>query len=170
MNRQVFLKAQQIARLTVSGVPASRIAVEMGMSYDGVLRILKTEEYKQVEEEVQRDVLGKMDAKLAQRADMRMKMADEMEDEAVPEAWKVVIENLRKRRDLKTALEILDRDPQRQFARGAANAGQTYNGSQKPQAPSRPPIDSTALSQAIHDADITHDILQKSKSTQPAEA
>ena len=59
MNRNVYLKAEQIARLRVQGVPGSRIAMEMGMSYDGLLRIMKTEEYFQIENEVQGNVSGR---------------------------------------------------------------------------------------------------------------
>ena len=42
MNRTVKLKAEQIARLVVAGCPLTRVAIEMGMSYDGLLRITKT--------------------------------------------------------------------------------------------------------------------------------
>lgn len=165
MNRLVYIKAEQIARLVVQNVPATKIALKMGMSYDGVLRIMKTEEYLQIESEVRAKLLGEMDAKLMQRADIRSKMEDEMEDDAVPEAWKIVLDNLRKKRDLKTALEVLDRDPKRQFAKGAANAQ-----AQQPAA-QRPSIDSNALAQAVKDADITHGMLTKNSSQQkPAEA
>ena len=110
--------------------------------------------------------LGALDATLAKRADLRKKMADDMEDDAVPEAWKIVLDNLRKKRDLKTALEILDRDPKRQFAKGAANAGAVAA-----QTPARPAIDRNALSQAVQEADITHSMLEKNKQVaKPAEA
>lgn len=166
MNRSVKLKAEQIARLRVQGVPGTRIAIELGMSYDGLMRIVKTEEYQQIEQEVQGVLLGQMDATLSKRADMRKKMADEMEDDAVPEAWKVVLETMRKRRDLKTALEILDRDPKRQFAKGASNAAaQAAAGP-----PARQPLDSKVLTQAMSDADITHDLLEKTKTTKVAQA
>jgi len=167
MNQTVKLKAEQIARLVVQGVPKSRIAIEMGMSYDGLIRITKTDEYLMIEQDVQGRMLGQMDAKLAQRADLRKKMDDEMEDDAVPEAWKIVLDNLRKKRDLKTALEVLDRDPKRQFAKGAAGAQAQAQAAAAP----RPVIDSAALSQAVADADITHELLQKDKlKTKPAQA
>jgi hypothetical protein len=170
MNRIVQLKAEQIARLVVQGVSMTRIAIEMGMSYDGLLRITKTEEYLAIQQEVQDRVLGRMDAKLAQRTDLRNQMADEMEDDAVPEAWKIVLDNLRKKRDLKTALEVLDRDPKRQFAKGAANAGNA-NASASPGAVPRPSLDHNVLQQAIAEADITHDLLEKDKlKVKPAQA
>jgi hypothetical protein len=168
MNRTVQLKAEQIARLVVQGVPMTKIAIEMGMSYDGLLRITKTEEYLMIQQDVQGRVLGQLDARLAQRTDLRKQMADEMEDDAVPEAWKIVLDNLRKKRDLKTALEILDRDPKRQFAKGAAGAN-AQNPADAPM--QRPSIDSNVLTQAIAEADITHDLLEKTKSqTKPAQA
>jgi hypothetical protein len=167
MNQNVRLKAEQIARLIVQGVPKTKIAIEMGMSYDGLCRITKTEEYLMIEQEVQGRMLGQMDATLAKRADLRSKMADEMEDDAVPEAWKIVLDNLRKKRDLKTALEVLDRDPKRQFAKGASGAA-AQPAAQPPPVPS---LDKNVLAQAMVDADITHDLLQKTSSpNKPAQA
>jgi hypothetical protein len=166
MGSNVRIKAEQIARLVVQGVPKSRIAIEMGMSYDGLIRITKTDEYLMIEQDVQSRMLGQMDAKLAQRADLRKNMADEMEDDAVPEAWKIVLDNLRKKRDLKTALEILDRDPKRQFAKGAAGATQ-----QKEPEVVRPTIDRNVLSQAMAEADVTHSLIEKDRlKVKPAEA
>lgn len=136
------------------------------MSYDGLLRITKTPEYQEIEDEVKGKVLGQMDAKLAARADLRQRMADEMEDDAVPEAWQIVIDNLRKKRDLKTALEVLDRDPRRQFAKGAAATKQPDQA-----AVQRPTIDSGVLAEAVKQADITHTILEKDRLTvKPAQA
>jgi len=166
MNRTVKLKAEQIARLIVQGVPKSRVAIEMGMSYDGLIRITNTEEYRMIEQEVQDKVLGKLDSRLAQRADLRKQMADEMEDDAVPEAWRIVLDQLRKKRDLKTALEILDRDPKRQFAKGAAGAN--ANATAAP--PPRPSIDPNQLATVMSEADITHDLLKKSQDQKPAQA
>jgi hypothetical protein len=114
MNRQVYIKSEQIARMVVKGWPLTRIAVEMGMSYDGLIRITRQPEYLKIEEAVRLQVTGKMDARL----DKRAQMEQEFEDDAVPEAMKVLLENLKKR-DLKAALEVLDRDPKRQFAKGA---------------------------------------------------
>jgi hypothetical protein len=94
------------------------------------LRITKTPEYQDIDAEVRRSALGSMDATLARRTDVaeiREEIRDEMEN-AVPEAWRVLIHNLRQKRDLKAALEILDRDPQRQFAKGSQGPG-----SQRPQ-------------------------------------
>lgn len=169
MNRNVKLKAEQIARYVVGGCPLTRVALEMGMSYDGLLRITRTQEYLDIEDEVRRNVLGAMDAKLAARADLRQKMADEMEDDAVPEAFKIVLDNLRKKRDLKTALEVLDRDPRRQFARTNQNADAAGKTASAPAAVQRPPIDSTALAEAIKEADITHTLIERTKQ-KPANA
>lgn len=162
MNRFVKIKAEQIARHVVNNVPLTKIALAMGMSYDGLLRITKTIEYQEIEADIRAQHLGQLDAKLAARVDLRQKAADEMED-AVPEAMQVLLDGLRKKRDLKSALEVLDRDPKRQFAKGASAA--------KPAETVRPSIDSKVLAQAVKDADITHSILNKQvQSTKPAEA
>jgi hypothetical protein len=157
MNRQVSIKCEQIARMVVKGMPLTRISVEMGMSYDGLRAITLRPEYLLIEEQVRNAVVGKMDARLAKRADMQ----DEVED-AVPEAMKVLLEGVKKR-DLKAALEVLDRDPQRQFAKTSRVQNTTINqqGTMS--------IGSEALAQAKKEADITHSIMEQStlKSIQP---
>ena len=168
MRSAVLLKAEQIARMRVQGVPATKIALEMGMSYEGLVRILRTDEYLQIEADVSGRLLSKMDARLAQRADMRQQVQEEVED-AVPEAMRLVINNLRKKQDLKSALEILERDPKRQFARGAA--GQPQGTQATAAQPVRPPIDRGVLQNAMADADLTHEQLDKiTASTKPASA
>ena len=112
MQRQVYIKAEQIARMRVKGIPMTRIAIEMGMSYDGLVRITRDPEFLKIEESVRNFVTQKMDSRLEKRA----LMEDEVED-AVPEAMAVLLEQVRKKRDLRAALEVLDRDPQRQFAK-----------------------------------------------------
>jgi hypothetical protein len=99
--------------MVVKGISYTRIAVEMGMSYDGLIRITRQPEYLRVEESVRAQVTGKMDARLAKRAEME----DQLED-AIPEAMKVLLDSVTKKRDLRAALELMDRDPQRQFAKG----------------------------------------------------
>jgi hypothetical protein len=100
--------------MIVKGIPKSRIAIEFGMSYDGLTRITYQPEYLKIEEEVRRTMRQKMDARLEQRA----KMEDEVDD-ALPEAMQVLIDGVRKKKDLRAALELLDRDPMRQFAKGS---------------------------------------------------
>ena len=53
---------------------------------------------------------------------LREEMQDEMED-AVPEALRVLIANRREKCDLKGAPEILDGDPEWQFAKGSQAPG-----------------------------------------------
>jgi hypothetical protein len=154
MQRRVTIKAEQIARMVVKGMKGTQIAIEMGMSYDGVTRILRNPDYLRIEEQVRNGVLGGMDARLDARAQMGVEV-----EEAVPEALGVLLEAVKKKRDLKAALELLDRDPQRQFAKA------------KPQAIAAPTpglgsLPSDALAQAIEDADLTHSILQTTKDGQ----
>jgi hypothetical protein len=143
VNRQVWIKAEQIARMVVKGIPYTRIAVEMGMSYDGLIRITRQPEYLRVEESVRAQVTGKMDARLAKRAEME----DQLED-AIPEAMKVLLDSVTKKRDLRAALELMDRDPQRQFAKG--------NQSQRPTA-SQPTLPQDILQSTVMAADIARD-------------
>lgn len=151
MNRQVYIKCDQIARMIVKGMPKTRIAIEMGMSYDGLVRITRCPEYLTIEEDVRNAVVGKMDARLAKRASMETEVED-----TVPEALRVLIDHVNKKRDLRAALEVLDRDPQRQFAKNATT---------KPVNPltAGTPINGDVLSQAVKDADITHTLLQNAK-------
>lgn len=169
-NSDVLKKAEQISRMLWQGFKRTQIAQMMGMSYEGLLRITKTEEYREIDERVRQEVLGKMDATLARRTDVsevRQELADEMED-AIPEAWQVLMANLRHKRDLKAALEILDRDPQHQFAKSTAR-------------PCGPPtqqigigvavqIDSQALAHAIEEADKTHRLIDRAAKVPPGEA
>lgn len=159
MQRQAFIKAEQIARMVVKGMKGTQIAKELGMSYDGIQRIFRNPDYLHIEEQVRKGVIAKMDARLTKRSEM----GEELED-AVPEALGLLLEAVKKKRDLKAALEVLDRDPQRQFAK------------QKPQQqaaviqPSFGSLPAEALDQAIKDADLTHNILQTKQATKPAEA
>lgn len=163
MQRRAIIKAEQIARMVVKGMAGTKIAIELGMSYDGVTRILRNPDYLRIEAEVRSGVIGKMDARLDRRAEM----GEEVE-EAVPAALAVLLDAVKKKRDLKAALELLDRDPQRQFAKSkpAAVAGATFGDKQHSSLPS------DALDQAIKDADLTHNILKQNpqQTTKPAEA
>lgn len=161
MIRQVEIKAEQIARMIVKGIPKTRIAIEMGMSYEGLTRITYEPAYLLIEERVRNEVLGKMDARLAKRAEM----SDEVED-AVPDAMQVLLDAVTKKRDLRAALELLDRDPARQFAK----TKQTQLSSTTLQTG----LASDTLSQAVKEADLTHKVLQDaangSAAAVPAEA
>lgn len=149
MNRRVEIKAEQIARLVVKGWKGTQIAIEMGMSYDGLQRILRQPEYLAIEQRVRQEVLGRMDARLAKRAAME----EEVED-TVPEAMRILIDQVTKKRDLKAALELLDRDPRRQFSKSKPGAQPDASGV-------APGLGSEALGAAIKDADLTHSLIQK---------
>lgn len=150
MNRQVYVKAEQIARLIVKGCKATQIAVEMGMSYPGLMRILHCPEYLKIEESVRAEQVGRLDARLIQRAALN----DDVDD-AVPEALGILLEEVKVKRNLRAALEVLDRDPRRQFAKGKA-VEVTAPGAQAAGATT---LTGDALGTAIKDAESTHDIL-----------
>ena len=63
----------------------------MGMSYEGLIRITRCQEYLQIEERLRNAVVGKMDARLAKRAQMETEVED-----AVPEALQVLLDNVRR--------------------------------------------------------------------------
>lgn len=149
MNRRVEIKAEQIARLVVKGWKGTQIAIEMGMSYDGLQRILRQPEYLAIEQRVRQEVLGRMDARLAKRAAME----EEVED-TVPEAMRILIDQVTKKRDLKAALELLDRDPRRQFSKSKQGVQPDGGGV-------APGLGGEALGAAIKDADLTHNLIQK---------
>jgi hypothetical protein len=149
MNRQVEIKCEQIARMIVKGLPKTKIAIEMGMSYDGLMRITRDKDYLFIEENVRKGVTDKMDARLAKRAEM----GGEMED-AVPEAMRILIDQVTKKRDLRAALEVLDRDPRRQFAKSTSTRVD-------PLQPGTPVMTSEHLSTIVSKADITHQMLEK---------
>lgn len=143
--------------MVVKGIPLSRIAVEMGMSYDGLRRITMQPEYQKIEEAVRRQVTAKMDARLARRADME----DEVDD-AVPEALQILLDGVRRKRDMRAALELLDRDPSRQFTKG---------GSAKPLNPnpsSIPGLSTDMLSAVVKHADTAAEQVNNAKPTAQA--
>jgi hypothetical protein len=153
VNRQVEIKIEQIARMVVKGMKLTQIAIEMGMSYTGLVAITRRPEYLTIEEQVRTGTVGKMDARLAKRAQMEIEVED-----TLPDAMRVLIEGVTKKRDLKAALELLDRDPRRQFAKGAAGASQAAQQTGAQAAATA--ISSEALATAVRDADLTHQILK----------
>lgn len=160
MNRQVEIKCDQIARMIVKGMKCTVIAIEMGMSYDGLMRIVRQPEYLAIEERVRNEVVGKMDARLAKRAEM----SSDVED-AIPEALQVLLDGVKKKRDLKAALELLDRDPRGQFTKNASRSAAQAAASPGVTAT---PLASEALANAVREADITHTILEKERTAPKA--
>lgn len=146
--------------MIVKGLPKTRIAIEMGMSYDGLMRITRDSGYLTIEENVRKGVTDKMDARLDRRAAMECEVED-----AVPEAMRILLDQVIQKRDLKAALEVLDRDPRRQFAK--SRGGEAVNPLQ-----SGPALTGDQLANAVRDADITHQILEKQHqpAVKPAEA
>lgn len=159
MNRQVEVKCVQIARMVVKGMKLTQIAIEMGMSYSGLVAITRRPEYLALEEQVRSGVVMQMDARLAKRAAMQTEMEDH-----VPDAMKVLLDAVTKKRDLRAALEVLDRDPQRTFSKASR--------SEPVPQPGVAGLPTEALAEAVKQADITHNILQTTPPTpaKPAEA
>lgn len=116
-SRKVLLKMHQIARLRVRGYKDAKIAAHFGLSQSGYSRIVGTLEYKEIEDEVFKSVLGKMDeASDDEFMNLRLQMK-----QALPQACQALIDTMKQERDLKSRLaaakEILDRDPHKVFSK-----------------------------------------------------
>jgi hypothetical protein len=107
----------------------------------------------QIEEAVRRELVSKMDARLAKRAEMERDLED-----ALPEAMQVLLDHVREKRDLRAALEVFDRDPAHQFVKASRTASENQT----------PAISSEALATAVKEAEWTHKIMQNPPT--PAEA
>lgn len=156
---EIRKKAVEIARLLRQGYGIPQTAKMMRLTYHGLLRITKTVEYKMIAQEEAEAASKSLDHIRADIRSIREELNEEMEN-AVPEAWCVLIDNLRQRKDLRAALEILDRDPQKQFSKSGSltQVGVSVN------------IDSQALAQAIHEADRTHQLIDQAAKLKPGEA
>src|SRR5262249_6275119 len=108
-----------------------------------------TPEYQTIEERVAKSTIDYMDERLKERINQRIKLGEEMED-AVGEAVKVLLDALRKKKDFRAALEVLDRDPKHMFAKGSRQMERN----------SRPVISAEALSDAVKQADVTEKIMK----------
>ena len=146
MNRQVEIKCEQIARMIVAGLKATRIAEQMNLSYSGLQRILACPKYRLIETRVRTGVVGKMDVVLDRRAQLQQEVED-----AVPEACKVLLEHVTKKRDLRAALELLDRDPQRTLTKSSRTEPQR-------EAPGVG-LPQSVIDKAINDARRTNDVM-----------
>ncbi len=104
--------------MRVAGIKDNVIAASIGMTQSGLSRIVALPEYQDVEQAVLNGVVSKMDAALAGRADA---MKDYFK-QGVPVALRALVETVTQSRDLRARLsaaaEILDRDPDKQFAKG----------------------------------------------------
>jgi hypothetical protein len=158
-SKAVVEKAEEIARQLLKGRSPQSTARQMGMSYEALVRITATAEYQEIEAGVAK-TLGEKAIKVGPRT----RIQEEME-ELIPQAFRVLQEKLEKR-DLKAALEILDRDPERQLAKGR-DGGQ-------PAAPTstgvKVHIDSKALAQAVKDANETYELVERATRNKIGEA
>jgi len=114
---RLLIKIEQIARLRVAGIKDVRIAALVNLTNSGLQRILATPDYQEHEAAVLAGTITKMDEALAGRV-------NEMKQEfavGVPAAMRALLETVTQRRDLRARLaaasEILDRDPDRAFAK-----------------------------------------------------
>lgn len=120
MTPKVKIIIEQLARMRVAGIRDNIIAAKLGMTQSGLSRILALPEYKELEEAVLMGTVSKMDQALAGRADA---MKDYLR-QGVPVALRALVETVSQTKDLRARLsaasELLDRDPDRNFVKGAA--------------------------------------------------
>lgn len=123
MTPRVKIIIEQLARMRVAGIRDNVIAAKLGMSQGGLSRILALPEYQDCEAAVLSGTVSKMDAALAGRADA----LNQYFKQGVPVALRALVESVTQSRDLRArisaASEILDRDPDRQFAKGTVRLG-----------------------------------------------
>lgn len=129
LHLKVRLKIEQIARLRADGVKDASILRILGITQSGLSRIIRLDEYKEIEEAVVQGKLTKMDELLANRT----KTMQDFYAPAVPAAMRTLVEAvLNKKASLtdrmRAASEILDRDPRRAFVKNAARGGDAING------------------------------------------
>jgi hypothetical protein len=151
--------AEQVARMMVAGMKPHEIAQELGYSYAGLQRIIQCPEYVEIETQVRKKMNDKMDEVLDRRAEMKKEV-----EAAVPEAIKLLLDAMREKHDLRAALELLDRDPKRDFVKASRS---------QPVEPEKTGISSEALASLVRDADLTHKIMQQASALdeqKPAEA
>ena len=124
MTPKVHILIQQIARYRVAGIRDGVIAAKMNISQAGFSRIIGLPEYKDEEACVLAGTVSKMDEALAGRADALKEYAKQ----GVPVALRALLEAATQQRDLRArisaASEILDRDPDRLFAKGQVRASE----------------------------------------------
>lgn len=125
MTPKVKILIEQIARYRVGGIRDGVIAAKLNISQSGLSRILSLPEYKDEEACVLSGTVSKMDEALAGRADALKEYAKQ----GVPVALRALLEAATQQRDLRArisaASEILDRDPDRLFAKGQVKLGDT---------------------------------------------
>lgn len=128
MTPKVHILIQQIARFRVAGIRDGVIAAKLNISQSGLSRILSLPDYKDEEQAVLQGTVSKMDEALAGRADALKEYAKQ----GVPVALRALLEAATQQRDLRArisaASEILDRDPDRLFAKGQARLEPTAPG------------------------------------------
>ena len=152
MNHSGEIKADQIARMMVAGMSKTAIARELGMTFQGVTLLMEQPTYQAVEDEIRLRLNRKMDRYLNKRA----RLLEQDMEAAVPEALKVLLDRV-KQKDLRAALEVLDREPSHRFTKA----------SRTPDLNKVPAISSDALAKAIKEAERTVALINEEK---PAEA
>jgi hypothetical protein len=120
MKATILYKLNQIARLRLfSGMKDDSVATLVGLSRGGLSRIIALPEYAEVERQLLDGGITKLDEAVAQKHEEMKKLFAP----AVPAAMRTLVEVVTQRRDLRAAvaasIEVLDRDPDRNFTKAS---------------------------------------------------
>lgn len=150
MTPRVKIIIEQLARMRVAGIRDNIIAAKLNMSQSGLSRILALPEYQDVEAAVLSGTVSKMDSALAGRADLLKDYARQ----GVPVALRALVEAATQSRDLRARIsasaELLDRDPDRLFAKNSARLNEQAQ-----------PVSSAMLDGIASEADKVGEALKK---------
>jgi hypothetical protein len=103
--------------MVVMGLPDTRIAAALGLTYAGLAQLKQRPEYRQVEQEILQGTITRWDEELAgDVVALRQEFAV-----AVPASMRTLLDAVMQKKDLKSSIEaakeILDRDPDRTFSK-----------------------------------------------------
>ncbi len=120
MKATILYKLNQIARLRLfSGMKDGSVATLVGLTQSGLSRIIALPEYQEIERQLLEGGITKLDEAVAEKHEEMKKLFAP----AVPAAMRTLIEVVTQRRDLRAAvaasIEVLDRDPDRNFTKAS---------------------------------------------------
>lgn len=159
LDRKSEMRAELIAQMVCAGIEKVQITKDLCITRKRLEFLMATPEYQAIELRISDASKRKMQELADQRLQQRLALRTEVED-AVDKAIRVLLKKLNEsdgKEQLRAALEILDRDPRHDFTKASR---QTEKGN------SPPPISPEALSNAVKEAGVTHNIIEASQKLQ----
>lgn len=133
MKATILYKLNQIARLRLfSGMKDGSVATLVGLSTSGLSRIIALPEYQEIERQLLDGGITKLDEAVAEKHEEMKKLFAP----AVPAAMRTLVEVVTQRRDLRAAvaasIEVLDRDPDRNFTKASRHDAEAQRANMVP--------------------------------------